>query len=100
MSTPRSRSNRVLSPSTMRPPFGVSRPATERRIVVLPLPEWPSSAITSPSRIDSDTPLRISLSPYRFDRRSISRSGMEAYSQAQGDREAGADQDDIHDRQR
>ena len=40
----------TLSPMRMEPGSGVSRPATARSSVVLPLPEGPSSATTLPAR--------------------------------------------------
>src|SRR5215213_7223445 len=39
----------------MRPSFGVSKPASMRRSVVLPQPDGPSSAKNSPSRISSES---------------------------------------------
>ena len=42
--------------SRMRPPFGVSKPASMRSSVVLPQPEGPSSAKNSFSRMSSETP--------------------------------------------
>src|SRR4051794_25634954 len=91
----------------MRPALGCSRPATERRSVVLPLPDAPSSATTSPGCSVIDTPFRMGLLPYERCRSSTV-SGflldmvlfMEAYSETQCDGEAGADEDDVDERQR
>ena len=44
------RSRRVISPAS-----GRSRPATSRRVVVLPQPLGPSRVKTSPRRMDSET---------------------------------------------
>ena len=46
------------------PRLGCSSPATERSSVVLPLPDAPSSATTSPGWSVIETPFRIGLSPY------------------------------------
>src|SRR5262249_21874618 len=57
------------SPSTrMRPESGVSKPATSRRMVVLPLPDGPRSARISPRAADSETPRVTGASPKRFSR--------------------------------
>src|SRR5574341_1357908 len=92
-------SNTARSPSWIRPVSGVSRPAMERRMVVLPLPEWPSRAITSPRASASDTPFNTSLPPSRLWIPSTTSSGMQTHSQAQRHEEAGADQEDVDDRQ-
>src|SRR5262249_13172641 len=57
----------------MRPSSGVSKPATSRRVVVLPHPDGPSSAKNSPAPMSSDTlssalmaPAKDLLSPWRL----------------------------------
>src|SRR3977135_1011673 len=47
----------------MRPALGTSRPATRRRKVVLPDPEGPSSAISSPARTFRSRPAMAAVSP-------------------------------------
>ena len=55
-STPRSGSETTRSPIEMRPPVGCSRPATQRKVVVLPQPEGPSSTTISPAGTSKLTP--------------------------------------------
>ena len=57
---------RVMSrPSTtMRPSLGTTNPAIARRSVVLPQPELPSSATTSPRATVSDTRSSTRVAPY------------------------------------
>src|SRR5512141_2305498 len=87
----------------MRPRLGCSRPATERSSVVLPLPEAPRSATTSPGLSVIETPSRILLSPYCRCRSAttslLAGLFMESDSEAQGDRETRGDQRDIDQRQ-
>lgn len=45
---PRSLSKTTVSPMTIRPPVGVSRPATQRMVEVLPQPDLPSRTSDSP----------------------------------------------------
>ena len=52
---PRSGSDTTRPPIEMRPPVGCSRPATQRKVVVLPQPDGPSSTRNSPSSTESDT---------------------------------------------
>src|SRR6476620_12485938 len=82
------------------PRYGVSRPATARNNVVLPLPDGPSSATTSPAGTASETPLRISLSPSRSATSLTMSSAMQAHSEPDRDGKADADHDNIDDRQR
>src|SRR5262252_7246586 len=96
----RAASKNTLSPIAIEPACGVSRPATARSSVVLPLPEGPSSATTSPAGTVSDTPLRISLSPRRRATSLTMSSAMQAHSQPDRDGKADADHDHIDDRQR
>src|SRR4029077_6289998 len=51
------------SPNRMRPALGVSRPATRRRKVVLPEPEGPSTAISSPASTARSRPAMAGVSP-------------------------------------
>src|SRR5499427_10833464 len=66
------------SPSTaLRPASGVSKPATSRSTVVLPLPDGPRSATISPRAADSETPRVTAASPNRFSRpSSVRNAGM------------------------
>ena len=57
----RSPSNTLRSPMVMVPDFGLSSPATARSSVVLPLPDGPSSATTSPRCRSIDTPFKMAL---------------------------------------
>src|SRR5271157_6446861 len=82
------------------PRYGVSRPATARSSVVLPLPEGPRRAATFPAGTVTETPLRASLSPYRSARSLTVRSAMETHSEPDGNEKAHADHDHIDDRQR
>src|SRR4249919_2396250 len=82
------------------PLCGSSNPATARKSVVLPLPDGPSSATTSPAGTTTDTPLRISLSPRRTATSLTMRSAMQAYSQPDRDGKADADHHHINDRKR
>src|SRR5215207_3314411 len=50
-----------------RPESGCSSPAITRRRVDLPPPLGPSSAVSEPSRTLSDTSLRATKSPKRFE---------------------------------
>src|SRR5450755_223901 len=97
---------------TILPLLGCSRPATERSSVVLPLPDAPRSATTSPGLSVIETPLRIGLSPYcrcRFSTTSLSCGFlpmpvsilfMQAHSEAQRDGQADAHQRNVDQRQR
>src|SRR5713226_1864862 len=89
----------TFSPMRMEPRYGVSRPATARNNVVLPLPEGPSSATTFPAGTVTETPLRISESPYRSAISLTVRSTMQTHSKPDGDEQADADHDHIDDRQ-
>src|ERR1043166_2451791 len=73
-----------------------------RRSVVLPLPEGPRRATTSPLRRSNETPFRMSFSPRRLWTSETTRfaSLMEAHPEAQRDGEAGADQDHVDDGER
>src|SRR4029078_9671625 len=97
---PRAASKKTRSPMAIEPRCGVSRPATARNNVVLPLPDGPSSATTYPAGTASDTPLRISLSPRRRATSLTMSSAMQAHSKADRDGKADADHDHINDRQR
>src|SRR5207253_4594407 len=88
------------SPIAIFPWLGCSSPATERSSVVLPLPEAPRRATTSPGLKVIDTPFRIGLSPYCRWRFSTTSLFMEADSEAQRDGEADRDQRDVDKRQR
>src|SRR5471032_399615 len=90
----RASSKNTLSPIAIEPPCGISKPATARNSVVLPLPEGPSSATTWPGVTLSETPLRISLSPRRRRRSFTTRSAMQAHSKP--DRDGKADADHHH----
>src|ERR1043165_7160653 len=104
MSIPAAPSNSTASPIAMRPRDGSSSPATERSKVVLPLPDAPSSATTSPGFSVIDTPCRILLSPYCKCRSSttslLAGLFMKTDSEAQRRRETGGDQRDVDQRQR
>src|SRR6202022_3419824 len=82
----------------MRPASGVSKPATERRIVVLPLPDCPSRATTSPAFKASETPFRISTPPIDLRIPSTVSSRMETHSQPQCQKEADADKKEVDDK--
>src|ERR1051325_3354450 len=97
---PRFASSSTRSPSVMRPSSGTSRPATQRSSVVLPEPDWPRSATMSPPDTVSETPFRIWLAPRRFLTRSMTRSGMGAHPEPQGEDQGRADDDDAHHRKR
>src|SRR3954471_17822834 len=73
-----------------------------RRSVVLPLPDGPRSATTSPLRRSNETPFRMSFSPRRLWTSETTRlaSLMQAHPQAQRDGEARAHQDHVDDRER
>jgi hypothetical protein len=58
-----SASNTVRPPIAMRPPVGVSRPATVRIVEVLPQPDGPSSTSALPSSIVRSMPLTAWKSP-------------------------------------
>src|ERR1700755_2780364 len=60
---PRSASLTTRSPIEMRPPVFCSRPATMRKVVVLPQPDGPSSVTNSPSLTRRSTPLTAANSP-------------------------------------
>src|SRR5262249_41598313 len=96
----RAASKKTRSPMAIEPRCGVSRPATARNSVVLPLPDGPSSATTSPAGTASGTPLRISLSPRRRATSLTMSSTMQAHSKADRDGKADADHDHVDDRQR
>src|SRR2546421_6882545 len=89
----------------MRPTSGWSRPAIARSSVVLPLPEGPRSATTSPLRSSNETPFKMSFSPSRLCTSATTRFAprparllfMQAHPQAQRDGEAGGDEDDVDD---
>ncbi len=57
---PLAESNTVVSPITMRPESGRSRPARQRSVVVLPQPEGPSSVNSRPR-----STLKLTLSTAR-----------------------------------
>src|SRR5580704_3881956 len=61
--SPRSASLTTRPPMEMRPPVFCSRPATMRKVVVLPQPEGPSSVTNSPSLTRRSTPLTAANSP-------------------------------------
>src|SRR6476646_8008562 len=88
----------------IRPREGCSSPATERKSVVLPLPDAPRSATTSPGSSVMETPFRIGLSPYcrcRFSTTSgLPGLFMEAHPEAQRDGEAGRDESNVDERKR
>src|SRR5436309_16020044 len=71
-----------------------------RSSVVLPLPEGPSSATTSPRLRVKETPLRTWLSPSRLCTSETTRSFMDAHPEPQSDGEADADQQHVDDRER
>ena len=58
---PRSGSETTRSPIEMRPAVGCSRPATQRKVVVLPQPEGPSSTTISPAGTSKLTPSTAGL---------------------------------------
>ena len=60
-SMPRSGSDTTRSPIEMRPPVGCSRPATQRKVVVLPQPEGPSRTTISPAGTSKLTPSTAAL---------------------------------------
>ena len=81
--TTAARAEPVVSASTSRPstttlpPWNRSRPLRQRKKVLLPPPEVPMIAATSPLRNDSDTPRRTSSRPCRLTRSRVSiRKGM------------------------
>src|SRR5438105_1544236 len=94
------------------PRLGCSSPATERNSVVLPLPEAPKSATTSPGLRVIETPFRIGWSPYCKCRSSttswsvglVGNAGsslfMQAHSEAQREAQTKGDQRNVDQRQR
>src|SRR5436305_15242926 len=61
---------------TMRPSFGVSKPAISLSSVVLPQPDGPSSAKNSPRSIDKNTRSTAVTAPNRLLAPLISRSAI------------------------
>src|SRR5882724_13531751 len=53
---PRSGEDTTLAPIDISPPVGCSRPATQRKVVVLPQPEGPSRTTISPAGTEKLTP--------------------------------------------
>src|SRR5439155_13010563 len=104
MSMPAALSKSIEPPIAILPRLGCSRPATERSSVVLPLPDAPRSATTSPGLSVIETPMRIGLSPYcrcRFSTTSLFIGlFMEAHPEAQRDGEPDGDQRNVDQRQR
>src|SRR5262249_26264472 len=98
--TPVCESKSSWSPSRIRPASGWSRPAMARSSVVLPLPEGPSSATTSPRPSSNETPLSTSLGPRRLVTLETSSLPMQAPPQSQCHRQAGGYQNDVDHRQR
>src|SRR5262249_1386597 len=88
----------------MRPSLGCSSPATARSSVVLPLPDAPSSATTSPGLSVSETPFNIELSPYLRCKPSTTSlfAGlfMQTHSEAQRHGQTDGNQRDVDQRQR
>src|SRR3974390_2387311 len=84
----------------IEPACGVSSPAIARNSVVLPLPDGPSSATTSPAGTATETPLRISLSPRRSATSLTMSSAMQTHSQPDRDGKADADHHHVNTRQR
>src|SRR6185312_4219281 len=75
-SRPRAGSDTTRSPIEMRPPVGCSSPATQRKVVVLPQPEGPSSTTISPAGTSKLTPSTAGRIPgaNRFSRSEIKRA--------------------------
>src|SRR5262249_48869494 len=61
-----SRSVTGRSPKEISPASGVSKPATMRSVVVLPQPDGPSRAISSPSRTSRSSLSTATTLPKRF----------------------------------
>jgi|GEM_PF-5510598 len=66
----------------MVPPEGRIRPVISRTITVLPVPEPPTTAITSPRRTDIDSPSWITVVPKRVTRFSTSITTSSAIAQS------------------
>src|SRR5262249_10380116 len=77
---PRSGDDTTLPPIAISPPVGCSRPATQRKVVVLPQPEGPSRTTISPAGTSKLTPSTAALAPVvkRFSRFSINRAAVTA----------------------
>src|SRR5579859_1438549 len=72
----------------MRPPSGISSPASIRSTVVLPLPEGPSRARKAPSGTVKVTPSAAAVAPKRFVR-SVTSTDISASSGAHQPRRGG-----------
>ena len=55
--------DRHRSPTQISPASGVRKPATSRSVVVLPQPDGPSSATSSPGWTSSDSSVTAATSP-------------------------------------
>jgi len=55
--------DRQRSPTQISPASGARNPATRRKVVVLPQPEGPSSATSSPGFTSSERPSTAATSP-------------------------------------
>src|SRR6267378_392449 len=65
------------------PASGATKPATVRRVVVLPQPEGPRRVKNSPGATSSDTPSSARVAPYRFSRpRSATSAARASLSEA------------------
>src|SRR5882724_4394356 len=64
------------SPTRISPASGAMKPATSRRVVVLPQPEGPRSATSSPGRTVRSSPDTAATSPKRLVRPVMVTSGM------------------------
>src|SRR3954467_8141933 len=101
ISRPTSRRARSLvgsarSSNTMLPPSMVSSPFTQRSSVLLPEPERPMMATTSPLAMSSETPFSTSLAPKLFLTSRMLTSDIEAsfdFLRPPGQREAQAEID-------
>src|ERR1700741_5304080 len=60
----------------MRPVSGLSRPATKRKVVVLPAPVGPSNTTNAPSSTVSDRSETALVAPKRFETPSSTTSAM------------------------
>src|SRR5258705_6506049 len=74
------------SPTRISPPSGVRKPATRRRVVVLPQPEGPSRATSSPGCTVRSRPATAATSPKRLVRPVMTTPGMGSARSARGSR--------------
>src|SRR5215471_9494223 len=71
---PRAGEDTTLPPMAISPPVGCSRPATQRKVVVLPQPDGPSSTTISPAGTAKLTPSMAGRPTANCLRRSVTSS--------------------------